>query len=590
MCPPGQAVSNGSCVNVPPCGVRQDRNDNGSCVCISGYLNVSGTCYQICSANAVIMNGACGCIPGFSYNSTQNKCIENQGCTNGFVLSNGVCVCAFPKGIIGLECLACPSNSYVDLNGKCTCQSGYNLVGKVCQAQPVVNCSISGQSYNGVSCECAAGWVVFQGKCNDCTTSRSLECGLRCPEGQVVDPNLVRCSYCNASGEVIGSDGRCGCVSTYRPTSTGCVLCQANSQYSVSQQKCACNSGFSASSAGECIQCPSNSALDPATAKCLCSLAGQFLINGSCQSCPQNTQFNSTTASCVCSQGYVRNSQGQCQQCSASSSLSTAGTECVCNAGFYGNGFSCQACAASCRTCSGPSANQCLTCNSGSPSSGVCQASCPSSQYKDANNQCQSCTAHCTTCTSTSTCSACENGFSLTTGSSTSAPITCQNSTPSTTPSGLEIVLKNHVLLNGKIYLGVTINVLPNSVLAGNCAICNDIFKVSVNSMVASVQTTQQYVNNTAYWFAVSFEFPGAGFVPTFEYIISLNPAHATYFTPLDMTIVKRGTLSSNDFPAASTINTNTTGKPTAGSSMIVSPTPGGAIQSDTITKLFGPQ
>jgi hypothetical protein len=587
QCVPGYILQGNQCVVSVPCGVNQQRDQNNQCVCVSGFQMVSSVCYQICAANAVIMNGACQCIPGYSFSNQLNRCVQSPTCPTNWVLSNGVCVCPLPLGIINSDCLTCPPYSYVGPTGRCTCQSGYsfNSTSRTC----LQDCFANAYRNQFGDCVCNNGYYRVGNSCvpqNPCTVAGQTNSGSGCvcPQGQIVDINLNKCSYCNAPGEQRQLDGTCNCVSVYQPTASGCQPCPANSQYSSGQQRCLCNSGYSLSATGLCVpQCPSGAYFDSSLGRCVCQQSNQYVIDGYCQVCVVNTHYDSVSGRCVCDAGYAKNSYDQCQRCDLNSRYNAAGTACLCNDGYFGTGFICSLCDPTCRTCSGPGRSQCLSCNSSAPSSGYCLVTCPSGQYRDSTNQCQACSANCLACTSAITCSSCQNGYSAVTNGGVT---TCQINTPS---SSLEITLKNHVLLNNQIYLGLTINLLPTAILPCG-TICNNIFQVNVNSQTAVITTSQQFVSNTVYWFVVAFSFPNSSFVPTFDYTIRLNPSYAGYFQAVDMTIVKQGSFSSSDFPAAvnTTPTAGSTGRPTAGAA---NPNAGGnsqgGLSQSTINQLF---
>lgn len=102
-----------------------------------------------------------------------------------------------------------------------------------------------------------------------------------------------------------------------------------------------------------------------------------------------------------------------CNQCQATFTVKADNSGCYCVAGKYLNVNTCSDCDASCATCNGGTASNCLTCSS---TSTVLVGS-----------TCQACHTSCKTCTGVNSnqCASCNNGFVLSSGSCISCDITC---------------------------------------------------------------------------------------------------------------------------------------------------------------------
>lgn len=78
------------------------------------------------------------------------------------------------------------------------------------------------------------------------------------------------------------------------------------------------------------------------------------------------------------------------------------------------NNYRCGPCDSKCESCTGPNADQCITCKSGYfELKGTCHSKCPDFYYPDQKrHECLACPAGCVACNSTA-CHACDQNFSL---------------------------------------------------------------------------------------------------------------------------------------------------------------------------------
>ncbi|KAI0042843.1 hypothetical protein FA95DRAFT_514665 [Auriscalpium vulgare] len=228
-------------------------------------------------------------------------------------------------------------------------------------------CSSSGQcvcpaGFTGASCEtCAPGF--FGPSCQ------------ACPAG---------CTTCDD-----GATGSGRCLSTTvtnPPSSCNCLNgeCGTNGQ-------CTCNSGWTTADNGTaCAKCAQGFFLDG---------------NGDCSVCQLGCgQCADGSGICVsCKTGFTQDANDR-TKCDAVQSVTSTGT--VCPDGSFSSGTACTPCSPSCKTCSGPTSNDCILCGDGqftlgancvpTDGNGVCQGS-----NLVANNNkhvCDSCPAKCTSC------------------------------------------------------------------------------------------------------------------------------------------------------------------------------------------------
>jgi hypothetical protein len=146
--------------------------------------------------------------------------------------------------------------------------------------------------------------------------------------------------------------------------------------------------------------------------------------------------------------------------------------------------------------------------------------------------------------------------------------------------------LRGHVLGNQIIYQGVSMSLMPTAILSGGCSICNNLFTVTVNSQFATITVSQQYLANTQYWFMLSFAFPDASTIPSFEFTIGINPIHANFFTSQDMAQLLTGSFTQSMFNSASTASTIST--PIIGTNPTVLSTNSNGFDDKTIEQIFG--
>ena len=151
----------------------------------------------------------------------------------------------------------------------------------------------------------------------------------------------------------------------------------------------------STQSATSCTSCYSGTYLLPSNDSCVsCNVAGYYpnTTTQQCTSCDSSCQTcnSSNATSCLsCKTGtYLLPSNNSCVACTV--------------AGYYQDATSqqCLACSSSCKTCSGPTSSDCLSCNS---------------TYNLLNGTCYQCDSSCKTCSgpSSTDCLSCPSGTVL---------------------------------------------------------------------------------------------------------------------------------------------------------------------------------
>ena len=178
-------------------------------------------------------------------------------------------------------------------------------------------------------------------------------------------------------------------------TNLTCLECDSTCQ--------TCSGGTSTS----CVTCPASSYRIYNTGQCNSTgcIDGQYTPAGTfnCLPCDLSCLTCSDATTCT-----------SCGSAVSGSNLYLYSGACLmtCPDTFYPDSSSktCLGCDASCHTCSGPSATECLSCNSGSlfSANNSCISSCGDGNYSS-NSICTSCPIGCKTCTSATVCTSCQN-------------------------------------------------------------------------------------------------------------------------------------------------------------------------------------
>jgi hypothetical protein len=95
--------------------------------------------------------------------------------------------------------------------------------------------------------------------------------------------------------------------------------------------------------------------------------------------------------------------------------------------------------------------------------------------------------AYCILCYSASSCNTCTSGYNQSLAvSGNNIVMTCQL-LPSGT--GSKLSSRGQVAGNGVIFQGVALNLMPTTILASSCSICNSLLTVQVVSTFSSITT-----------------------------------------------------------------------------------------------------
>ncbi|EAR95046.2 TNFR/NGFR cysteine-rich region family protein (macronuclear) [Tetrahymena thermophila SB210] len=439
-----------------------------------------------CSGSLYLYNSQCiSQCPIGTYSSTvtnNNQCLPcNSSCKT----------CSGPNST---DCLSCSSPNYLQpLQNSCvsSCNSNQFADNTLLKC---INCDITCTKCSGPNnnqCLKCSGSYYFD--------STATKCVKTCPDGTYPNSSNNICSSCNSN-----------CTTCSGPASNSCLSCSGTLYLDSTANTCVstCPNGYYANSQGNiCSNCNSSctTCSGPADNNCL-SCSGKLYFNSALKNCvstcPSGTYSNSIGNICspcnpqcaTCSGGNSNN----CLSCQGSLFFNSQSNSCVspCPDGYYANstGNLCSTCDPKCKTCSGNTLNNCLSCSGSLYLYGnTCVADCPSGKYQNTNNNtCSSCNSSCTTCSGPdpNNCLSCSNSLYLNSSNNTCVSIcpngTYQNSsgnicsachTTCATCSGP--LINNCLTCSGSLQLNQTTHTCTSSCpsgtysSSGSCSSCN---------------------------------------------------------------------------------------------------------------------
>ena len=428
----------------------------GSCVCAAGKQldAVNGICYSChytcATCVSYSMNPEASCITckptaiRLVSGTTPTKCV----CDVGYTMDNtGNCFKCHPtcdkcigQGAYGCSVVKDASNAMLPTNMNivvCNLDSKYvDQMTGMCNACSTTCKRCSGPAATQCTA-CASGLLLIGGSCVVPTGyylsgTSLIKCHNSCKE--CIDSTINGCTSCfqfASRSNPSAASSSCVCISGYDyGASTTTYLCRRVKVFSANPQMCHTN----------CDDC---SVQDD---------------NTKCTSCPNNAAYLSTTSVCVCNPGYGLNYGGAgrcfacasacktcaatdltaCTSCYSTDLLSFDPATCACKPGWFLDLTTniCTKCHITCATCSGPLANDCLTCRFGSTIDSKGFFGCETkSFYDDTSNSCKPCTSPCSRCSVIPTaCLACDTSipaFIYTTDGKCTCPTLYTYSAPS---------------------------------------------------------------------------------------------------------------------------------------------------------------
>ena len=230
----------------------------------------------------------------------------------------------------------------------------------------------------------SAGWSIVGKKCE-----------AACPRGKF--NSSEGCQPCHPV-----------CLVCNGPTAKDCLSCNDIKFLNLQTKQCSydCPEGyFGDLETTHCKSCSPGCKKCKNSAECLACGPDLLLVGNSCQmQCPAG-QFRSKSNSCEPCDGMCKEcalSATNCIKCHDHEVLSEGNCASICPTGTFllQNTRSCVQCHSSCKTCTGPAADDCTGCRAASVMvNSRCLAYCPSDHYFDKEaNRCQPCDYYCSTC------------------------------------------------------------------------------------------------------------------------------------------------------------------------------------------------
>ena len=308
--------------------------------------------------------------------------------------------CATCSGPLATECLTCPGGTYL-FSGNNSCLA----------------CNVDGYSHpDGVNC------IQCETSCNTCDGPLATDC-LTCPPSTYLFSGNSTCLACNVDGYSHPNGVNCiqceaACKTCSGPLATDCLTCLTGLYFFSGNNTClACSvDGYSHPNGVDCIQCEASckTCSGPLATDCLTCPPSTYLFSGNntCLSCniagyshPDGINCIQCDASCETCSGTLAT---DCLTCPSGTYFFAGNTSCVActDPGYeHTDGISCVAiaCDASCATCTGPSATDCLTCPGGTylfSGNNTCLA-CNVAGFSQNGANCIECDSACESCSGT---------------------------------------------------------------------------------------------------------------------------------------------------------------------------------------------
>ncbi|EAR84803.2 zinc finger lsd1 subclass family protein (macronuclear) [Tetrahymena thermophila SB210] len=456
--------NNNQCLSCNPPKILQGTQCQGSCD--NGFYASSNNKCLPCDPNCqTCVNSSTECItcpPGKLLDTVSKKCVSQ--CQDGQYqdLQNKACKpcnikCKTCQGPLDSDCLSCnPPLVLQGTNCQQNCDKGYYFSS---QSQKCVICDPNCETCQNVSTECLTcqnGQFLDQVK---------KKCISQCQNDQYFDQINQTCINCDKNCQTCKGPLSNDCKSCFSPNVLQGTNCQQKCNdgffYSQIDQKCILcdqNCQTCSVSSKQCTTCPTNQHLDTVSQTCVSKCSDNsyfdnsnnscFPCNASCKTCsgsssieclscdpPNVLQINKCQSEC--DKGYFyssidkkcmkcdqncktcENKSTECLTCPPTKILDSVTKTCVsnCASNQYQDipSMSCQVCDKTCKTCSGPTPQNCLTCEqSFYLVNGKCVPVCIVGFFQDKDFTCKPCDPNCTSCNlSSSNCQTCKSPFIL---------------------------------------------------------------------------------------------------------------------------------------------------------------------------------
>ncbi|CAD8214206.1 unnamed protein product [Paramecium octaurelia] len=356
--------------------------------------------------------------------SFQCLCNDSHYYSDPFFLECQPChlTCKTCNGIYETNCLTCDTTYRELVISKCNCYPGYYSIGILQCSQCHFTClsCFSSNEDGCITCSSAKNRVMKANKCvckeNTLLTSNNdsmcSNCSYRCSSCTIAIDNCTACP--DQSQRDLGTDNSCQCPAYYydEPGNPICIKCHRTCQTCQGSQINQCTS---------------------------CNLLSKRELNANGECVCKNNYFDAGVQECqTCSSDCLEcaTTPSNCISCNPDRYL--LGNTCLCKTKLQGSYLTtylvplknrCQSCHYSCLSCSGPQANQCLSClNSESRTMIASSCVCIENYFDTSVPICQKCDFRCQGCTSLATlCKSCPAG-SLRIYNSSSSTCNCPSS------------------------------------------------------------------------------------------------------------------------------------------------------------------
>eukprot|EP00828_Plagiopyla_frontata_P040220 TRINITY_DN538_c0_g1_i2.p1 TRINITY_DN538_c0_g1~~TRINITY_DN538_c0_g1_i2.p1 ORF type:complete len:1831 (+),score=273.59 TRINITY_DN538_c0_g1_i2:3-5495(+) len=398
---------------------------NKTCPCAEGYYQKDSewqcqqchyTC-KTCSGPEKYQCSSCNEALNWKAVSTQGTC----QCKDGFFEANNACrqchySCLTCSGPLLSECLTCASTQYRQLNANnCKCEQGYYDNGTAlcltcpdtnCLECSTANCTVCKPGYQLTSNNTCLGCHYSCKTCSGPNENQCTSCDLnnyQIPDRLDATATIFKCK-CTEASKFINASGICAschysCATCTGSTSSQCTSCLSTDFRVLTQNTyCTCLNGyFNNGTQSTCVSCPSNCKTCSTYQNCTSCNDGYYWKSGACLACPNTCK--------TCLGGTIND----CTSCNTNNNQAPAIASatrfaCIClkTDKYIDSAGLCQDCHFTCQTCSGPSQNDCLTCNASLQRVALAlNKTCPCVEgyyQKDSEWQCQQCHYTCKTC------------------------------------------------------------------------------------------------------------------------------------------------------------------------------------------------
>ena len=308
---------------------------------------------------------------------------EAQTCTISTGLCNDACeTCSGPSVI---NCLTCRPGMYLTSMNNCFCSGGFTDQFGSCRDSDTA--CLATQWYTNSTCEdcpgdrecwrhgtesasCNPGSILdTSNNCNCDPSVHSFEIGEWC------EPDYPYCPTYTFASNGVCELCHSSCATCSSNSDNRCLSC--GSRRTLNGRQCPCDGSNISDDDGQCV-CNEGYGWDDNTGACValtCEIQCETCMEyaGLCTACKAGLTHTVTetlnglsTGTCTCPTGSTINSAGSCDCDSAALTFDAATGTCACPTGFYAFDGACHdSCTGNCVACTGPTAADCTTCDSG---------------------------------------------------------------------------------------------------------------------------------------------------------------------------------------------------------------------------------